>query len=87
VTARQKENNEKGFVGFETTWELFQKEDCPDYPLGGAQRFEKYVGDLRNQQRQHDIGRADLEHVASFQFFIQPQADCLPGKWTGSASR
>lgn len=26
VTTRQKEANEKGFVGYETTWESFQKE-------------------------------------------------------------
>ena len=26
VTTRQKEPNEKGFVGFETVWEPFQKE-------------------------------------------------------------
>ena len=26
VTTRQKEPNEKGFVGYETTWEPFQKE-------------------------------------------------------------
>jgi hypothetical protein len=26
VTTRQKPANEKGFVGFETVWELFQKE-------------------------------------------------------------
>ena len=26
VTTRQKEANEKGFVGYETTWEPFQKE-------------------------------------------------------------
>jgi len=25
VTTRQKEPNEKGFVGYETTWESFQK--------------------------------------------------------------
>jgi hypothetical protein len=26
VTTRQKEANEKGFVGYDTTWESFQKE-------------------------------------------------------------
>jgi hypothetical protein len=26
VTTRQKEANDKGFVGYETTWESFQKE-------------------------------------------------------------
>ena len=26
VTTRQKKPNEKGFVGYETTWEPFQKE-------------------------------------------------------------
>lgn len=26
VTTRQKAPNEKGFVGYETTWEAFQKE-------------------------------------------------------------
>ncbi|MBT3767061.1 MAG: hypothetical protein HOB79_04320 [Rhodospirillaceae bacterium] len=26
LTTRQKEPNEKGFVGYETTWEPFQKE-------------------------------------------------------------
>lgn len=27
VKTRQKEANEKGFVGYETTWEPFQKEE------------------------------------------------------------
>ncbi len=32
VTTRQKEPNEKGFIGFETVWEPFQKEANYEMP-------------------------------------------------------
>ena len=48
------------------------QQDRLDRPVGYTKRFQEYVRDLRNQPRQHDVCRADLEDIASFQLLKQP---------------